>query len=269
MEAEGLFASGRVLIVAAHPDDETLGAGAQLPMMGGRVTIVHATDGAPRNMDDATRAGFSSREAYAEARREELLTALAYAGIASSQCRELGHADQEASFNLRGLTEEIAFIIREVQPEWILTHPYEGGHPDHDACALATHCALTLARDRHFSPVLYEFTSYHAGPQGILPGEFLPVDGIPVSVCNLNGDQQKLKCRMIEAFLTQRAVLSLFGTETELFRPAPQYDFTQPPHEGKLLYENFNWGTDGAHWRELAREALEFLGLTSHATQHS
>jgi LmbE family N-acetylglucosaminyl deacetylase len=66
---------GRTVLVVAHPDDETLGCGALLARFAD-LTIIHVTDGAPRRGDDAARAGFSSPDAYAEARRRELREAL-------------------------------------------------------------------------------------------------------------------------------------------------------------------------------------------------
>ena len=55
---------------------------------------------------------------------------------------------------------------------------------------------------------------------------------------------------------TQRQMLSQFTTEVERFRPAPAYDFTSPPHDGKLHYETFDSGMTGHEWRRNAREAL-------------
>src|SRR5512133_2737573 len=69
------------LVVAAHPDDEVIGIGGQLARLGPRVHVLHVTDGAPRDMHDARVHGFDTRDAYADARRRELLAALADAGI--------------------------------------------------------------------------------------------------------------------------------------------------------------------------------------------
>src|SRR5205085_11027704 len=70
--------AGRAALVVAHPDDETLGLGGQLPRLNG-LTIIHVTDGAPRNRHDASRHGFATAAAYAAARRRAPEAAVALA----------------------------------------------------------------------------------------------------------------------------------------------------------------------------------------------
>ena len=53
-----------MMLVVAHPDDETIGFGGHLRRLR-RLTIVHVTDGAPRDLRDAGRCGFASADAYA------------------------------------------------------------------------------------------------------------------------------------------------------------------------------------------------------------
>src|SRR5205814_217685 len=64
-------------IVVAHPDDEVIGVGGQLARWSSAAAIVHVTDGVPPDVGAAVGAGFASRRAYANARRRELLAALA------------------------------------------------------------------------------------------------------------------------------------------------------------------------------------------------
>ena len=86
---------------------------------------------------------------------------------------------------------------------------------------------------------------------------FLPIEHQVQYIYQLNADERELKIAMIKSFTTQQRTLQPFTQlEVEIFRVAPQYDFTRPPHEGKLWYENFNWGTDGASWRKMASQTL-------------
>lgn len=286
----------RVLVVAAHPDDEVIGAGARLGCLRS-VWCLHLTDGAPRGGVDARAAGFGDIEAYARARRREVLRALRLVGMGGAQVWGMGVADQGASYELARVTRGVLGMLRWVRPEVVLTHPYEGGHPDHDAAAFAVHaaCALVgggsrsglvgggLAGDRAVEdrpviaglagsapaggcntrvgggPLVVEFTSYHAGAEGLVTGRFAGDGG--ARVMELSAGERELKRRMMDCFVTQRRVLEQFGVETESFRVAPRYDFMVPPHPGRLWYEWFDWGITGEGWRREAAAALRVLGL--------
>jgi len=248
------------VIIAAHPDDEVLGLGGQLPRM--NTTIVNVTDGSPANLRDAHAAGFATREEYARARRLELLAAMSLAGIPEERCIALNISDQEASFCLKELTLRITELLRTLKPALIFTHPYEGGHPDHDASSFAVHSALKVLEQfkRRGKSVLFEFTSYHAGPKG-METDFLPNSTFPIQRFRLGEEESALKVRMLDCFSTQKHMVSQFPVLVEQIRQAPDYNFVQPPHPGTLFYEPFDWGIDGRRWRRMATEAEQFLGL--------
>jgi LmbE family N-acetylglucosaminyl deacetylase len=239
-----------VALVAAHPDDETTGAGASLRLFAD-LLMVHITDGAPRNLRDATAAGYGSASAYAAARRRELLAAMA-AGQATPRFAELRVADQGTSERMREIASRLADLFARNGTRVVITHAYEGGHPDHDATAFAVHAAAR----RCTSLRILEMTTYHAGSDGrLVSGAFLP-NGAPELRVPLDAAEQATKHAMVQCFVSQRATLAPFGVEAEAFRPAPTYDFAQPPHAGALYYEQFDRGMTGPRWRRLAVEAM-------------
>lgn len=258
MPVEESLITWPVVIIAAHPDDETVGAGGFLPRLH-PPWIVTVTDGSPRNPSDAHAAGYQLREDYARARRQELLNALDAAGVSELLAFGLNRTDQEVSLGMAELARRIASIFRDLRPGAVLTHPYEGGHPDHDATAFAVHAACALSS---IPPKIYEFTSYHAASRNgdMEVGRFL-IDQEPGEAVALSNDDRERKARMIECFASQLHMLRRFPVDIERFRDAPAYDFTQPPHTGKLFYENFDWGMTGPRWRQLAAEALRELGI--------
>jgi len=257
-----------VAVVVAHPDDETIGAGGILPRLDG--IMIHITDGAPRHPAAVRDAGFRTPAHYAAARWRELIAAMKLAGLAPSRLCPLHVADQEASLEMAYLTLKLVHLFREFHPAVILTHSYEGGHPDHDAAAFAVHAACARVPA---PPEVYEFASYHAAAQTIAAGGGQPSSRIetgrflpgtdPGEVIVLDEHARRRKQAMFDCFTTQSAMLANFAIDEERFRPAPAYDFSAAPHAGTLYYENFPWGVTGERWRFLAAEALRTLGAAS------
>jgi N-acetylglucosamine malate deacetylase 2 len=253
--------ASRTAIVVAHPDDETIGIGAHLARLRG-VRVVHLTDGAPADMADARANGIATRQGYAAARRAELSAAMALAGIPPSQLVALGVADQQAAYALPALARRLAGLFETLGLEIVLTHPFEGGHPDHDATCFAVHAAASLLARRHVSPpALLEMAFYHCD------GSCLRTQRFPAACATdewrfaLSDADWARKQRMLAAFVTQHHTLSLFTDRCERLRIAPAYDFIRLPNNGRLYYERFPWGLTGAAWQTCAVAALSDLGL--------
>jgi LmbE family N-acetylglucosaminyl deacetylase len=240
-----------ILLVCAHPDDETIGAATLLSRRA--VTLLHVTDGAPADGQDAMRHGFATTADYAAARRREVLAALRLAGVPAERALAMGIPDQQAAFHIPAIARRVAALVAQLRPRAVLTHAYEGGHPDHDAVACAVHLALRRWPRR----ALWEMTGYHAGPDGIATGRFLPVPFHPPHALPFDEAARALKQRMRDCFVTQSGVLRWIPLGPDLLRRAPAHDFTRPPHDGALFYEGFGWGgLDGARFRALAAEAM-------------
>lgn len=229
----------RTVVVVAHPDDETIGLGAQL----GRfrdLLIVHVTDGAPRRNGDAARAGFDTPAAYALARRRELDAAMAIAGIGRDALVDLEVPDQEVA---AALPEVIAWLEPLLAgADIIVTHAYEGGHPDHDATAYAIDRAVARMLRR---PVVLAMPLYREGPDGAVWQSFPAGEGRDVEIRLTPGERNR-KRLMLGCFATQARTLAPVGLDAERFRTVAGQDFSAPPNGGAILYERFGWGTAAA-----------------------
>lgn len=250
------FDASRMVAVFAHSDDETLGLGAQLCRMHG-LRIVIVTDGAPRSLVDARAHGFGDAASYAAARKKELAAAMAAGGANDVALVQLDVPDQGVAFALALLARRLRGLIEGADA--VLTHAYEGGHPDHDGVAFAVREAVRMLGES-VAPEIVDIPFYRAGEDGrFLPQNFEPVPGAnPVRIV-LTPEEIARKQRMVCAHATQRATLSQFALEAEFFRNAPPEAFDRLPNQGRLWYERFDWGLDGRTFLELASEARRVL----------
>lgn len=264
-EGDSALVMPRALVVFAHPDDEVIALGGRLGRFGG-AHLVHVTDGAPLDEADSRAHGFRSLAEYRRAREGELRRALAVAGVADVSRECLGIPDQEASLRLLTLTRSVDRLIERWRPEVVFTHPYEGGHPDHDACAFAVRQAVGL-RTGQDGPLVIEAAFYHAGPEGIATGCFLPDWSRTQTVTyRLSPGERARKQAMMDCFTSQAETLRQFSTECEMFRVAPEYDFCRPPQAERVFYDSFPWGMTSGRFCELAAEtenALQDVGQIS------
>jgi LmbE family N-acetylglucosaminyl deacetylase len=146
---------GRVLVLVAHADDESVCYGALLPRMREAVVVI-ATDGAPR--DEYFWRRFGSREAYRAVRRDEARAAMRLAGVRELVllAEEDGRLeDQRLFLNLAAAHEQLEKLVERVRPEAIATLAYEGGHPDHDSCSV-----LAARLGRQFGVPVWEAPAY-------------------------------------------------------------------------------------------------------------
>jgi N-acetylglucosamine malate deacetylase 2 len=249
----------RILVVVAHPDDEAIGAGALLRNFPD-ATVAHITD--------ARRRGFAGRREYAAARRAEVVEALKLVGIPEERILGLGVRDGMAARRLVDVCRSLMELLDDLEPDVVLTHPYEGGHTDHDAAAFSVHLACgILRREGAKAPLVLELASYHFRKGQRVRGDFIPDRRAPVKAVRLSPDGQVLKARMFDRFSSQKDCLREFPVDVERFRLAPRYLFTKPPHSGPLDYERHGVTLSGSEWRAQAERALKELRSTRRSKQ--
>lgn len=246
-----------VMIIVAHPDDETIGMGGRISCFES-LTLVHATNGAPAWPEWIQKTGFDSAEAYSAARFSELDQALRIMGAHPLGHLRFDYTDGELVHHLVELIERLQVQLRDVSA--VITHAYEGGHPDHDACAFAVQYATSrLAGSGIKPPQRMEFTSYFSLKKRFHAGSFWPDQHNPGYIVRLKRNQRRLKKGAIKAFRTQKSVLKSFGVRREMYRHAPHYDFRNPAPPGVWLYDSFGWPITGHNWLQHAGRVLEQL----------
>ena len=242
-------------MVIAHPDDETLAMGGRLPLFK-NLRLIQLTDGAPRQPSETRRA------AYAAEREAEMRLALDRLGIALSQRLQCGISDQQTMFHLGMLAKTLQSDLRGM--EFVFTHPYEGGHPDHDAAAFAVQTACDLMSCAgHTAPLRLEFASYHCRDGQRIAGAFWPDPSCPEVIASLDREARARKREAVACYRSQSAVVAWFDPDVERYRLAPRYDFLRPPPPGSALYDSFGWSAASTAWREQARAALAQIAQRS------
>jgi N-acetyl-1-D-myo-inositol-2-amino-2-deoxy-alpha-D-glucopyranoside deacetylase len=164
---------GTLLLVHAHPDDESISTGGVMMKAkahGHRVVLATATRGEVgeiHNMDEE-----SSRPRLGEIRTEELKAAGELLGV--DRIEFLGYRDSgmvdtadnkdPRSFHQARLDEaaaKLAVLMRDERPDVVVTYAEDGvyGHPDHIKAHHVTNATLDLLQREGWSPKKLYYTA--------------------------------------------------------------------------------------------------------------
>lgn len=241
-----------VLVVAAHADDECIGASPWL--LRGEAAVVVLTDGAPRDARWFGRGHNWSAALYRQVRKRECRRALAEMGVPASRIVQGRIPDQELG---RRLQDGLTFLQRAVRrfgPAVVVAPAYEGGHPDHDAASFLVACL----RRGGMAPMVREWWEYalYTSRQGRFAVHDLPMGG-GRQEGRLRAEEGRRRRRAVAAYRSQAQTLRRLERVRECFRPMPEHDYTQPPLPGPTVYEQ--WGMPWTA-EALCRAFEEFRG---------
>lgn len=127
------------VVLAAHPDDESLGCAGTIALLrrrGAPVTVAFATDG------EATRGADLAPEETGRRRRVEALAACRQLGVEARDVRFWGLPDGGLTAHTEELAARTAALVSETAAEGLLLPWFLDGHPDHEALSLALASAV-------------------------------------------------------------------------------------------------------------------------------
>jgi len=245
-----------LVVVAAHPDDESLGAGALVAEAAARgipVTIIHVTDGAGSHPDSPT----TSPDELRRLRASEALLA-AHRLSPDAVVHLLGFPDGAVSAN----RDAISAALRDLIPEApaLLVAPWRGdGHADHTA--VGEICA-GFARDSGLDLLEYPVWLWHwAAPDDAV----VPWDRF--AALAPRGDALARKRNAIAAYASQAEPLSdqpgdeamLLEPFLEQFRGRRELFVREPPLPPDTVADEARAATDEAAANPLGAPYFEAM----------
>ena len=236
----------RVLLLAPHPDDETLAAGGLLQRArarGGEAVVVFATDGennpwTQRLVERRLRVGPEDSARFGRRRRQEALAALAALGIPAADAVFLGLPDQAITDLLLSgddrAIDRIEAVLRERRTTLLVAPCLFDLHPDHSALAVLVRRALDrldrASRPRLLSYLIHRTRESRAAGDGPNALRFEP------SVEEMERKRRAIRCHATQLTVHRRKFLA--ATERpEVFYPGettPDWDSLHPVRRARL-----------------------------------
>jgi LmbE family N-acetylglucosaminyl deacetylase len=170
-----------IVVIAPHPDDETLGVGgfiADQRRRGVEITVIAVTDG-----ENA----YAGRTDLAEIRRREQARALERLGLTEDKIIRFGLPDSGLKPHLPELIGRLQDLVSE---DTHIMAPWHGDfHPDHEACGAAAEEVASRTGARLTS---FFFWTWHLGSPALLSG--LPLRSFPLTPDLLAAKAEALSC---------------------------------------------------------------------------
>jgi LmbE family N-acetylglucosaminyl deacetylase len=233
--------SDKVLVVAPHPDDESLGAGGLLQRIFAQkvpVRILFATNGennpwAQRYWERRWVVGRTERTRWGQRRREEALRAIGVLGGTPDSAKFLNLPDLGTTDLLMkgepALSVLVTAEIREWQPTVALIPTMLDAHPDHSALSVAV--SMTLDSAEGASIRTWEYL-VHKPEAPILQKSMR----LLLSAEEVERKRQAILCHETQVALSRRRFTS-FAKVEEIYYPHDRHEadeFGSPQAEGRL-----------------------------------
>lgn len=190
------LSAGRILVLAAHPDDEILGAGGALALAAGNAQAIRiwiATDGGRQE-------GSESVPDYGMRRREESRRAAEALGLEPPSFGSL--PDRELGAQAVGLAAEIRKLVEEFRPDLVFCPSPVEIHPDHRILAETAYGELAASRPTDADHGAYAFLrlAFYEISHPLLPNALVDISTVA-----------HLKKNALGAYVTQQAVRDYAG----------------------------------------------------------
>lgn len=227
----------RILVLAAHPDDDIIGCFGMIKQALEKkegVKIVYATNGAL-----VTEPGKK-----AELRKKAIKGCWKDYGL--QDLVFLDYAENSTAENINEIFKKLKSMVAEYKPEVILVPAFEGGHFDHDIVNFLVSrvgkkvIEFQLYNNRlnpvkFFKMILREIVNKLPLPFAYWPPDsFIPIRGSKPYYLEMTGRQLKEKQKTYDKYemitLGEKYKKSIPSLRADQLRELPKHDYTKKPH---------------------------------------
>jgi LmbE family N-acetylglucosaminyl deacetylase len=206
--------TSRVILIAPHPDDETLRCAVILQKAvraRAAVRVLYVTDGEnnpwpQRCLEWKWRLGPTDRQRWGRLRRTEALSALSALGVNSEQVRFLGWPDQGLTELLMHKCDYVLTRLAEIIDDWCPTDIFSPSnfdtHPDHNSVAAMLRWVMA-----EFFPNRPEISHWNYLVHGESPAFFARATELPQSKTEIHRKRRAIFCHRTQLQLSQRRFL--------------------------------------------------------------
>lgn len=221
-----------ILFVAAHPDDELVGATFIIKnlLQKKNIIIFFLTNGVISKEE----MWFWNKKKYKEKKKirdEEMKKSLKLLGIKKFFKQDI--PTRKLKENIERTFEKINLLVKDHKIDTIFCPAYEGGHQDHDVSN------FICSRLRNSTEV-YEYAEYNFSKGRINCNKFVKSTKNEITI-KLSEKEKKEKIKFLKIYNSEKGNLNYLHLNEECYRKIYNYDYTKAPHHGKLFYRRFSF----------------------------
>ena len=221
-----------ILFIAPHPDDEIVGAAFIIKkiLKKKNVFIFFPTNGliSREKMWPWERYGYQRR---LKLRLKEMKRSVKALNIRKFYLQNL--PSRTLKDNISKTYIKIKKIIKSEKIDTIFCPAYEGGHQDHDVSN------FICSRLKKVSSI-YEYPEYNFSNRKVNSNSFVHNTKNQKNVY-LTANEKKNKAQLLAIYASEKKNLNYLSFTKESYRKIIDYDYSSPPHSGKLFYRRFSF----------------------------
>lgn len=225
MPLPALTPHSRLLILAPHPDDESLACGILLQhavAAGATINVVYLTDGEnnpwpQRCLSRRWRLNAADRQRWAKLRRREALAALNILGVTAENARFLGWPDQGLAGRLSSESAltlaRLRYLIMDFSPTDVIGPDVVDRHRDHSAVGLMLEDLFSAG-----GPTVRGIRRWTYVVHGLNKRFVRNAEALPQTASHARTKRRAIICHQTQLLLSRRRFLG-YAARPEFLRP--------------------------------------------------